>query len=140
MPEVNINIDYKTVFLPCYHHLLNDGQDLKSEFFDIEFLYGGRDSGKSRHVAMQLVIDCMTQSYFKCLLIRKVLNTVRSSQYDLIKSIIEDWGLGQLFKFNETRMEIIFIPTGNGFYGRGLDDVGRIKSFNNPSSWIDTTD
>lgn len=138
MSEVNINIDYEEVFLKCYHHLLNDNEKYLSQFFDIDFLYGGRDSGKSRHVAMQLILDCMTQRYFKCLLIRKVLNTVRGSQYDLIKTIIDDWDLKSLFKCNESRMEIIFIPTGNGFYGRGLDDVGRIKSFNNPSHcWIE---
>lgn len=138
MSELNITIDYATVFLPCYWHLLNNGKEFLSEFFDIDFLYGGRDSGKSRHIAMELIIACMEQPYFKCLLIRKVLNTVRDSQYELLKSIIQDWGLEKLFKFNESRLEIVFRATGNGFYGRGLDDVGRIKSFNNPSHcWIE---
>lgn len=124
---------YDDIFLPCYLHLFHG-----SEIFDIDFLYGGRDSGKSRHIAMQLIIECMTASYFKCLMIRKVLNTVRDSQYNLIKSIIEDWGLSELFSFNDTRLEIRYKENGNGFYGRGLDDVGRIKSFNSPSHcWIE---
>jgi PBSX family phage terminase large subunit len=132
MPVVNIEID-DDVFLPCYHHLVHS-----DEFFDIDFLYGGRDSGKSRFVASILILDCMRSKYFKCLLIRSVLNTVRSSQFDLIKSIIEEWNLRHLFSFNETRMEITCRANGNGFYGRGLDDVGRIKSFNNPShAWIE---
>jgi hypothetical protein len=132
MASITINIP-KSKFLTCYHHLLDD-----SEFFDIDFLYGGRDSGKSRHTAMQVVIDCMRQKYFKCLLIRKVLNTVRDSQYSLIKSVIETWGIKHLFLFNDTRMEITCKANGNGFFGRGLDDVGRIKSFNNPSHcWIE---
>jgi PBSX family phage terminase large subunit len=131
MPVEQVEID-ESIFLPCYRHLID------SEFFDIDFLYGGRDSGKSRHIAMQLVVDCMREGYFKCLLIRKVLNTVRDSQYSLIKSIIEDWNIKHLFSFNDTRMEIICRINGNGFYGRGLDDVGRIKSFNNPSHcWIE---
>lgn len=121
------------IFLDCYRHLINS-----EEFFDIDFLYGGRDSGKSRHVAMQLIVSCLQQPYFKCLLIRKELNTVRGSQYDLIKSVIEEWGLTRHFRFNETRLEIIYNKNGNGFYGRGLDDVGKIKSFNNPSCcWIE---
>lgn len=132
MPAINIEIDDE-VFLPCYLHLVHS-----DEFFDIDFLYGGRDSGKSRFIASILVIECMRSKYFKCLLIRKVLNTVRSSQFDLIKSIIEEWGLTHLFSFNETRLEIICKANKNGFYGRGLDDVGRIKSFNNPShAWIE---
>jgi phage terminase large subunit len=123
----------KKAFLPCYHHLLDD-----SQFFDIEFLYGGRDSGKSRHIAQQCVVDCLRMEYFKCLLVRKQLNTVRSSQFDLIKTVIDEWGLKDLFNYNETRLEIICKLNGNGFYGRGLDDVGKIKSFNNPSHcWIE---
>lgn len=120
-------------FLPVYKHFLD-----KSNIFDIEFLYGGRDSGKSREVAHQVIMDCMTKKAYKCLLIRKVLNTVRDSQYSLIQSVIEEWGLTRFFKFNSSRLEIIHIKTGNGFYGRGLDEVGRIKSFNNPSAcWIE---
>lgn len=132
MPLVNIKIK-KEKFLKCYHHLLDT-----KEFFDIDFLYGGRDSGKSRHVAMQALYECMVSNYFKCLLIRKELVTVRSSQFDLIKSVIEDWKIEHLFWIHETRMEIICRSNGNGFYGRGLDKVGKIKSFNNPSHcWIE---
>jgi phage terminase large subunit len=129
---LTVNIP-KEKFLPVYWHLLDD-----TEFFDIDFLYGGRDSGKSRHVAMRLIVDCMRSGYFKCLLIRKVLNTVRDSQFSLIKSIIEEWKLTPYFSFNETRLEIVCKLNGNAFYGRGLDDVGRIKSFANPSHcWIE---
>lgn len=138
MSPIEIKIDYETVFLPCYRHLLNDGKQYHSKFFDIDFLYGGRDSGKSRHIAMQLLIDCMISPYFKCLLVRKVLNTVRGSQFSLLKGIIEKWGLKKFFSINESRMEIIFKPTGNGFYCRGLDNVDNIKSFDNPSHcWIE---
>lgn len=130
MPNVEVHDD---IFLPCYLHLFHG-----AEFFDIDFLYGGRDSGKSRHIAMQLVIECMSEAEFRCLLIRKVLATVRDSQYSLIKSVIEEWGITHLFSFNESRMEVRCRENGNGFFGRGLDDVGRIKSFNNPSRcWIE---
>jgi len=131
MPTIEIEI-HDDVYLPCYHHLLDENN------IDIEFLYGGRDSGKSRHTAQHLVELCLSSDYFQCLIIRKVLNTVRDSQYSLIKSVIESWGITELFSFNETRMEIRCIANGNAFYGRGLDDVGRIKSFNNPSHcWIE---
>ena len=131
--EVNIEIE-DDIFLECYDHLIEDADG----FFDIDFLYGGRDSGKSRHIAMRLVKDCLKEGYFRCLLIRKVLNTVRDSQYSLLKSVIEEWEIRHLFSFNDTRMEIRCRVNSNGFFGRGLDDVGRIKSFNNPSHcWIE---
>lgn len=132
MPEYNISIS-KDKFLPCYQHLLNDEDGI----FDLDFIYGSRDSGKSREVAMQLIVDCLRLPVFRCILIRKVLNTIRDSQYSLIQSIVEEWGLQSLFKFNSSRLEITCI-NGNAFFGRGLDDVQRIKSFNNPSVvWIE---
>lgn len=138
MAEININIEYESVFLHCYHYLLNDGEKFNSEFFDIDFLYGGRDSGKSRFVATIALISCMIMPYFKCLLIRKVSKTVRGSQFSLIKAIIDKWGIKHLFKINESRMEIIWKANGNGFFGVGLDDVGKVKSFDNPShAWIE---
>lgn len=133
MGKLTINID-DSIYLDVYLHLVHDN-DI---FYDVEFLYGGRDSGKSRHIAMQLIIECMKPGYFKCLMIRKILKTVRDSQYSLIKSIIEKWGLTNQFSINETRLEIIYKKTGNGFYGRGLDNVAGIKSFNDPSHcWIE---
>lgn len=132
MGEINITIS-KQKFLPIYWHLLNDDEGV----FDLEFIYGSRDSGKSRDTAMRLIVECLKPQTFRCLLIRKVLNTVRDSQYSLIQSIIEEWKLESLFKFNSSRLEITCI-NGNGFFGRGLDDVGRIKSFNSPSvAWLE---
>lgn len=131
MPEINISIS-KDKFLPIYQPLI-----LSDEVFDIDFLMGGRDSGKSRHIAMQLIIDCLRDTVFRCILIRKVLNTIRDSQYSLIQSIVQEWKIEHLFKFNSSRLEIMCI-NGNGFFGRGLDDVGRIKSFNNPTTaWLE---
>jgi len=130
--DINITIS-KSKFLPCYHHLLNDDDGV----YDLEFLYGSRDSGKSRQVAMKLILECLGSKVFRLLLIRKVLNTVRDSQYSLIQSIIEEWKIEHLFKFNSSRLEITCI-NGNAFFGRGLDDVGRIKSFNNPTgAWLE---
>jgi len=129
--EIEIIIK-KEKFLPVYHHLLGD------EIFDIDLMWGGRDSGKSRHIAMQLVVECLRADYFKCILIRQTLNTVADSQFSLIESVCEQWGISHLFKFTRSRLEIICVLNGNGFYGRGLDKVARIKSFNNPScAWIE---
>jgi PBSX family phage terminase large subunit len=139
---MEINLHKNSTFLKKYYKLLEPND------IDIEFLYGGRDSGKSRHIAMQLILECMANKHFKCLVIRKVLKDVRDSQYSNIQSIIEEWGeqqrlngntdFSQDFEFNSSRLEIIYKPTGAGFFGRGLDDVGRIKSFNNPTTcWIE---
>lgn len=129
-----INIEFKNnLFLPKYLPLVHD-----KTHYDIDFFYGGRDSGKTRHIAMQLLILCMTTPHFKCLLVRKQLNTVRASQYSVLKELINDWGLKSLFTLYDSRLEIKYNLLGTGFFGRGLDDVGNLKSFNNPTyAWVE---
>lgn len=127
MAEINISVS-KEKFLPIYYHLLDE-----TKKFDIEFLYGGRDSGKSRHIAMQLIYECLHENYFRCLIIRKILDTVRGSQFQMLCDVIELWGLSDLFRINTSALEIVCKINGNGFYGKGLDKVGKIKSFTNPS-------
>jgi PBSX family phage terminase large subunit len=124
MTATTVNIP-KKAFLPVYHHLLNSTAD-------IDFLWGGRDSGKSAHIARQLIMDCLRLPYFRCVLVRKVFNTVKDSQWQLIKDVVEEWGLQDLFSFNISPLEIRCI-NGNKFLCRGMDDAGRLKSISNPS-------
>lgn len=127
--ETTINISRK-VFLPCYHHLLKSTAD-------IDFLWGGRDSGKSAHIARQLILDCLRLPYFRCVLVRKVFNTIKDSQWQLIKDVVEEWGLSHLFTFNSSPLEIR-CTNGNKFLCRGMDDPGRLKSISNPShAWAE---
>ena len=132
----NINIEInQDQYLDCFHCLLTENTPY--EVFDIDFLYGGRDSGKSRHIAQQLVEDCLSLPYFKCILTRKVKDTIKESQWDLIKSICEEWGIDHLFKFKVSPLEINCV-NGNRFICRGLDEPTKIKSVNNPSHcWIE---
>lgn len=124
MTTTTVNLSTK-LFLPCYRHLLKSTAD-------IDFLYGGRDSGKSRHIAQQLVLDCMRLSYFRCVLARKVFNTIKESQWQLIKDVVDEWGLQDLFSFKVAPLEIT-CKNGNKFICRGMDEPGKMKSISNPS-------
>lgn len=121
---MNITIP-KKAFLPCYHHLLEDT-------VDIDFLWGGRDSGKSAHIARQLIVDCLKLPYFRCVLARKVFNTIKESQYQMIRDVVSEWGLEELFIFKANPLEIICV-NGNRFICRGMDEPGKLKSISNPS-------
>lgn len=138
------------VFLRCYKHaippqLLVDEHGVLIERIanyigpepDIDFLWGGRDSGKTRHIAMRLIVDCLTLPYFRCILVRKIFNTVHDSQWQQIKDICNEWGVDHLFTFKESPLEIICI-NGNKFICRGMDDPGKVKSVSNPSHcWVE---
>lgn len=128
--EYEIDIDLN-VFLPCYRHLV------KFPEVDIDFVYGSRDSGKSRNTAQILVKRCLEEKYFRHILARKTYNTILDSQWQLIKDVVEDWGLGDLFEFNKNPLAINCI-NGNRFIGRGFDDPQKIKSIQNPSgAWVE---
>lgn len=121
-PPISIS---RRVHLPCYRHL-------EKSDYDIEFLYGGRDSGKTREIAMRLIFACLKLDYFRCVLVRKTFNTIKESQWQIIKDVVEEWGLSHLFKFSITPLEIHCV-NGNKFVCRGMDDPGNLRSIANPN-------
>jgi phage terminase large subunit len=128
--DVEIEIDFDSVFLPVYKPLQSCKEHLR-------FLYGGRDSGKSRDIAQRKIIKCLTSKYFRCILIKKTKNSIKDSQWQLIKDICEEWGIDHLFDFHTSPLEII-CANGNKFICRGMDDPAKIKSISNPSdAWVE---
>lgn len=126
-------VDYD-IFLPCYHHLLDD------EHFDIEFVWGGRDSGKSQHVAMQLAFESLTKPNFRCILIKKTYESIKDSQWQTIKDVADDFDVESHFTFRKSPLEIE-VDSGAMFISRGCDDPKKLKSIRNPShAWIEEGD
>jgi phage terminase large subunit len=120
--EVEISED---VFLPVYRHLLKTETNLN-------FLWGGRDSGKSYFIAQQMIIACLMQPYFRCILVKKTAESIQDAQYQTIKDICEDWGVDHLFTFGTSPLKIQCV-NGNKFIARGCDKPGKLKSIANPS-------
>lgn len=120
-----MNIPLKA-FLPCYQRLLNSQAN-------IDFLWGGRDGGRSRHIAQQAIVACLQEKYFRCLLIKKTFNTIKESQWQTIKDVCEEWGIDHLFKFYTAPLSIECV-NGNKFLARGCDDAQSIKSIKDPNA------
>ena len=120
---ININID-ESVILPRYKHLINE----ESVNFIIEFLYGGRDSSKSYTTAEILTIECLSLPYFRCALIREQSGDIKDSQWQLIKDIVEDWGISEHFEFRKAPLEIECKLNGNKFIARGCNEPQNLKS------------
>lgn len=133
--DININFDgdadHQPLLLPVF-------KPLRTTTARIKFSYGGRDSGKSRDVASRKIIDCLTKPYFRCVLIKKTFNSIKDSQWQLIKDICEEWGIEQLFIFKTSPLEIRCRANNNRFVCRGMDNPGKIKSLNEPSdAWVE---
>ncbi len=96
-------------------------------------LWGGRGSSKSVFAAKKLVYRCVNDPYFRCILFRNVYDTIRDSQWQTIKDVVEEMGLQELFKFTRSPLEITCI-NGNKFIAKGGDKTSKIKSTKDPTA------
>jgi hypothetical protein len=124
MPEVEVLIPRKA-FIPCYWHLLDNDND-------INFLWGGRDSGKSHFIAQYLIYKCLNADYFRCIMVKKTANSIEAAQWQTIKDIVVDWGFQDLFRFKSHPLSVECV-NGNKFIARGCDDPDNLKSIKDPS-------
>ena len=94
--------------------------------------YGGRGSSKSDFTAKYIIYRCLTDKYFRAVLVRNTYATIKDSQYQTIKDIIIDLGLSELFEFKLQPLEIQ-CKNGNKLLARGCDDTTKLKSIKDPS-------
>lgn len=106
-------------------------------------IFGSRNSAKSHFVAQKIILDALTKPNYRCLLVRKVLDTVRGSQYQKIIDLIEQYQLDKimvdgvpLVKFSKAQNAPIFMQfyNGNSIIGKGLDKSTKIKSLSDPTA------
>lgn len=112
----------------CFNDIyLPQLQNYESRF---NIFYGGAGSGKSHFVFQKLVFKYLKYENRKCLVVRKVSNTLRDSCFALVKSILSDWHLYDQCKVNKTDLTIE-LPNGSHFIFKGMDDPEKIKSIAN---------
>ena len=128
MTEIEV---HKDVFLPCYHHLLEDDD------IDIELIWGGRDSGKSHFLAQHLTLTSLEYPHFRGLLIKQTGESIQDAQWQMIKDVCEEWEIDHLFLFKSSPLKIDN-ASGGTFLARGMDKPGKIRSISNPThAWIE---
>lgn len=112
----------------CFNEAyLSQLQNYESRF---NVFYGGAGSGKSHFVFAKMVFKYLKYPNRKCLVVRKVSNTLRDSCFALVKSILSDWQLYEQCKVNKTDLTIE-LPNGSHFIFKGMDDPEKIKSIAN---------
>lgn len=110
----------------------NDSYLSQLENYNSRFnvFYGGAGSGKSHFVFQKMILKYLKYGNRKCLVVRKVSNTLRDSCFALVKSILSDWQLYEQCKVNKTDLTIE-LPNGSHFIFKGMDDPEKIKSIAN---------
>jgi len=108
---------FNDIYLP---YLNNDSRYL--------IFYGGAGSGKSYFIASRYVIKLLECAKFNLLVVRAYAKDNRTSTFNLLKQIINQWGLSAYFKITESIMRIVCTLNGNEVVFAGLDDVEKLKS------------
>jgi PBSX family phage terminase large subunit len=97
---------------------------------------GGRGGLKSSYVGLKIPELLMRNPSSHALVTRNVGNTIRDSVYAQIKWGIEQLGVEDRFECTVSPMQIVYKPTGQIIYFRGMDDPLKIKSIKVPFGYI----
>lgn len=93
---------------------------------------GGRGSGKSSYISLELVLQLLRHPDCHAVVLRKVGGTLRASVYAQVCWAIAALGLGRKFRCTVSPMECTYLPTGQKILFFGLDDAGKLKSVRAP--------
>lgn len=91
-------------------------------------LTGGRGSGKSSFVAVEIILLLLKTPRMNAVVLRRVGNTLRQSVFSQINWAIEKMGLERRYRCTVSPMEITDLVSGQKIVFLGMDDPGKIKS------------
>ena len=80
---------------------------------------GGRGSGKSSYLSMELVWQLLRHPDCHAVVLRKVGGTLRNSVYNQIVWAIGELGCAGYFRCTVSPMECTYLPTGRRSYSSG---------------------
>ena len=125
--ELVAAVDVCKHIAPVYFPLHDDIQNSKYKYYNLP---GGRGSGKSSTVSLEIVdgISKDTTGMSNAIIFRKTAATMRESVYSQISWAIDTLGLSELWRGSVNPMCYTYIPTGAQIVFRGLDDSTKLKS------------
>ena len=100
--------------------------------------YGGAGSSKSFSAAQKILFRILSEDHHRILIVRKTARSLKRSVFQLLRDIISQWELDELFVVNLTDYSITCKANHNQIIMSGLDDVEKLKSIQSISSiWIE---
>lgn len=89
---------------------------------------GSRASKKSKTTALWYIYNMMKYPESNTLVVRKTYRTLKDSCYTELKWAVKRLNVDHLWKFKESPLEAVYLPTGQKIYFRGLDDPLKVTS------------
>lgn len=100
------------------------------------WLKGGRGSGKSSFISIEIIFGMLRNPNAHAVIYRKVANTLRESVYEQMVKAIGYLGLRDFFACRLSPLEIRYKPTGQRIIFRGADDPSKSKSITTSSGYF----
>jgi len=97
---------------------------------------GGRGSGKSSYLSIELLLQLLKHPGCHAVVLRKVGATLRTSVYTQLVWAAQALGIGDTFRFSLSPLEAEYLPTGQKILFFGMDDAGKLKSLKMPFGYI----
>lgn len=105
-----------------------------------KLLYGSRGRGATTNV-VQVIAAKMLAGHMKGVMVRKVFDDIRGSQWDSIKQWTEENRIDHHFVFQKAPLEVICKSTESRLISRGMDNPNRAKSIPGLSlAWFEEAD
>ncbi|MBQ6558315.1 MAG: PBSX family phage terminase large subunit [Clostridia bacterium] len=92
------------------------------------WLSGGRGSGKSSFISIEIIFGIMENPNANGVVLRKVGETIRDSVFAQLEWAIEMLGVGDKWEIKRSVPEMVFKKTGQKILFRGGDNPQKIKS------------
>ena len=99
-------------------------------------LAGGRGSGKSSFVSLELILLLIRNPEIHGAVLRKVQRTLRKSVFAQYQWAVETLGLREKFRATVEPMELTYLPTGQKIFFLGGEDPGALKSIKPPFGYM----
>ena len=92
------------------------------------WLSGGRGSGKSSFISVEIWLGLIRDPEANAIVYRKVAGTLRESVYEQMLWAATALGMSERVRARVTPLELVYLPTGQRVLFRGADDPGKSKS------------
>lgn len=89
---------------------------------------GGKASKKSSTTALNIIVRMMKYPQANTLVVRRVMDTHRSSTYAQLKWAIDKLGVSAAWECRVSPLEMVYRKTGQRILFRGMDDVQKLAS------------
>lgn len=119
----NVAIEAKIapVYLPLH-------DDVKNGLHLTYCLPGGRGSGKSSFISLEIIDGLKNDPEANAIIFRRTGNTLRDSCFSQIAWAISELGQDGLWRGSVSPMQYVNVKTGQQILFRGLDDAQKLKS------------